>query len=783
MPLKTVRGFRFENCTVDPVRRVLACAGRPVALKPKTFELLLFLVAHADRVVTKEELLQALWPDSFVEESNLSQHVFLLRRALSEQGLSERLIVTAPGRGYQFAARVEEELEAAHGAPTALSGELLVHAVESTTTVVVEETSESAVLAATLSTGLRAHRRLWLALAGALVLAAGGFAYYWLHRPQPALRKVVIADFLNLTGDPAFDRSLPTALGFGLGQSPYLQVMGTGEEHAALAAMEKPPDTPLLGDTALEVCRRNDYQALLQGRIETAGVRYHLSMEVIGCASGKSLGVFRAEAANKDHVLDALDTLAARVRRKLGESNQSIDQFETPMREATTFSFEALKAYDTGSDLGNANQYQASIPYFQKAVELDPNFAEAQASLGTAYYDMGALGKASEYYRKAFDLSANLSPLERVFIQSSYFIMAERDLPAGRQAFEDWARLYPAQESAWIDLAVVNMQLGNFPAAIEAGEHSLRYVEVRPPLAYANLAQAYMRANRFADAKRTVAEAQALGKDSVLAHHLLLQMAMIENDRGALEREIAWNQSNPQLYWSLETQAIYEAAQGRYRRSEEIFQSAISDAAKNAGPEVADNLREVEAEVEIELGRMAKAKELLRQVTDQSDLGFAETALKAGDTSTGEAILRKPEQFPHGTFEHNVYLPEIRALLALHRGNASAAVSELEASVPYELGVPEAIDVRGEALLAARQAAKAREEFQKLIDNPALDDAPYPRYTLAHLGLARAYRLEGSIAASRDEYQKFFGLWKDADPDVPVLVQARAEFAHLPAVP
>jgi eukaryotic-like serine/threonine-protein kinase len=776
MPLVFNGLYRFQEFELKPSGRVLLRKGRPLKVSPKAFEVLVYLVVNAGRVITKEELLTAVWPDSFVEESNLAQQISGLRKVF---GNDSGLIATVPGRGYQFTAPVQVEAPAEPHAAT-LPGEVLVQRVREHAHLVIEES-----VSQPPPGEARAFRFSggWIAastiIAGAIALAA----VYVVKRNSrpPELRKVVIADFLNLTGDPAFDRSLKTALAVGLGQSPYLQVMGSAEEQSALATMEKAADTPLFRDVALEVCRRNDYQTLVNGKIETSGIRYQLTMELVGCVTGKSLGVFRAQAANKDVVLDTLDTLAERVRKRVGESTQSIEQFQVPMREATTFSFEALKAYDTGSDLGNANKYQASIPYFEKAVELDPNFAEAQASLGTAYYDMGALDQAAGYYRKAFDLSANLSPLQRVFIQSNYFIMAERNLTAGRQAFEEWARLYPAQESAWIDLAVVNMQLGDFPAAIEAGEHSVRYLEVRPPLAYANLAQAYMRANRFADAKRTIAESEALGKDSVLAHHLLLQMAMIESDRGALEREIAWNQTNPQLYWSLETQAIYEAAQGRFRRSEEVFQLAISDAAKNAGPEVTDNLREVEAEVEIELGNVAKARELLRQVKDPSDLGFAETAAEAGDFSAGEAMLRKPEQFPHGTFEHNVYLPEIRALLALHRGDPASAVALLQASIPYELAVPQLIDLRGQAFLAAMQGARAQEEFQKRIDHPALDDALYPANTLAHLGLARAYALEGNLSASRDEYQKLFALWHDSDPDLPVLVQARTEFAHLRA--
>jgi eukaryotic-like serine/threonine-protein kinase len=777
MPLVSNDLYRFQDFELSPSGRALLRKGEPLTVSPKAFEVLTYLVANAGRVVTKDELLKAVWPDSFVEESNLAQQISGLRKVFGDES---KLIATVPGRGYQFTANVVKVEAPAESHSESLPGEVLVRRVHERAHLVIEESGAPALSGEPRAFRFSSGGIVACTILAAAIAVAAVYAVKRFSRP-PELHKVVIADFLNLTGDPAFDRSLKTALAVGFGQSPYLQVMGSAEEQSALAAMEKAADTPLFRDTALEVCRRNDYQALVNGRIEASGIRYRLTLEIAGCVTGKSLGVFRAEAANKDVVLDTLDTLAERVRKRLGESSQSIEQFQVPMREATTFSFEALKAYDTGSELGNANKYQASIPYFQKAVELDPNFAEAQASLGTAYYDMGALDTATEYYRKAFDLCANLSALERVFIQSNYFIMAERDLPAGRQAFEEWARLYPAQESAWIDLAVVNMQLGDFPAAIEAGEHSVRYPEVRPPLAYANLAQAYMRANRFGDAKRTIAESEALGKDSVLAHHLLLQMAMMENDRGALEREIVWNQTNPQLYWSLETQAIYEAAQGRYRRSEEVFQLAISDAAKNADPEVADNLQEVEAEIEIELGRAAKARELLRQVKDHSDLGFAETAAEAGDLSAGEAMLRKPEQFPHGTFEHNVYLPEIRALLALHRGDAAGAVALLQPSIPDELAVPELIDLRGQAFLAARQGARAQKEFQKRIDYPALDDAPYPANHLAHLGLARAYALEGNLSASRDEYQRFIALWHDSDPDLPVLVQARTEFALLRA--
>ncbi len=779
MPLKTEKVFRFENCTVDSARRVLLCVGQPVALNPKTFDLLLFLITHAGRVVTKEELLQALWPDSFVEERNLSQHVFLLRKALAERGLAERLIVTVPGRGYQFAARVEEVDEDTPARP-AQGNDLVLHAVQSTTTVVVEEDTAPAG-SGRLASNLRSHPRFWLASAAVLLLACGIFVWWWLHRPAPQLRKVVIAEFLNLTGDSSYDGTLKSALEVGLSQSPYIQVMGKAEEQGALATMEKAADTPLLRDTALEVCRRNDYQALINGKIELSGIRYPITMELVSCTTGKPLAVYRAEASGKPVVLDTLDVLAERARRKLGEPDKSIEQFQVPIRAATTFSFEALKDYEIGSNLGENSKILECIPYFQKAVDLDPKFASALASLGTAYFDLGASDKAVGYYKQAYDLSGNVTELERLYIQSNYHIMAEHDIVAGRDSFREWTQLYPEQETPWDELSTSNEQLGDYPAAITAAQRSLK-VNVRPTMSYENLAWDYMRANRFADARRTIAEAQALGKDSFTEHQLLMRMAMIENDRGAIEREIAWTEKNPRLYGSLGTQAVYAAAQGRVHRSEELFQSSISDAQKEVNAEVADSIRELEAEMEIELGRTAKALEILNQVKNRDSLVFAVLATKAGDTSIGEATLRKPEQFPRGTFEHNVYLPEIRALLALHRGDAAGAVTDLDPSIPYQLGAAEVIDLRGQALLAARQTAKARGEFQKLIDNPALDDDPYPRYTLAYLGMARAYALDGNTSDSRDEYQKFFALWKDADTDVPVLLQARSEFARLPAV-
>jgi eukaryotic-like serine/threonine-protein kinase len=768
--------YVFDEFELNPSARAFRRKSEPVSLSPKAFEVLTYLVANPGRVVTKDELLKAVWPDSFVEESNLAQHISWLRKALADKS---KYITTVPGRGYQFTAEVRTE-SSPESLPEAQGGDIIVQRVRERTQVLVEESSPAP---SSLSppTKTRELPIGWLAgslLAVALIATSVTFMVKRFSKP-PALRKVVIADFLNLTGDPSFDHTLKSAFGIGLEQSPYIQIMGTGEEHSALQMMEKASDTPLLGDTALDVCRRKDYQALLRGKIELANFRYKLTMEVLGCVSGKTLDVFRAEAADNDMVLDTLDSLAERVRKKLGEPSESIERFQVPIREETTFSFAALKAFEIGSNLGNDGKLQECIPYFQKAVDLDPNFANAQASLGTAYYDLGAFEKAREYYKKAFNLSGNLSQVEKLYIRSNYYVMVERDLIAGRQNFEEWTQIYPGQESPWIDLDVVQTQLGNFPAAIEAGEHVLKDITARPAMAYEELARADMRQNRFADSKRTIAEGQASGKDDPGMHHILLQIAMIEEDPQALAQEIAWSQKNPELFTSLEDQAIFAAGQGRYHQCEELFDRAILDAAKEVNAELADNLRLIEAEVEVELGRTAQAKELLLQIKNQDSLDFAVVATKAGDISVGKASLQKPEEYPHGTFEHNVFLPELRALLALQRGDPASAIAALETSAPYDLAKPEVIDLRAQAYLAAHQGAKAQQDFQRLIDNPALEDPIHPRTILAHLGLARAYALENNASASREEYQKFFALWNHADSDLPVLNQARSEYARL----
>jgi eukaryotic-like serine/threonine-protein kinase len=780
MSLKENDIYRFGEFEVDPVGRRFSRNGALVPLHPKALEILIYLVTHSGRVVTKEEILQAVWPESFVEEGNISQQISALRKALGDRS---DCIATVPGRGYQFAARVEVALLADGSLDSQTEG-VLVQRVREHTQVVIEESFPAPIpvrAPAPIALLGRVPRRIvgWSVLA--VVLLAAAATYLWMRFSKPPeLRKVLVEDTLNLTGDSTFDLTLKRALEAGIGQSPWIQLMGKGEEDAALTAMEKPVDTPLLGDVALDVCKRSAYQALLRTRVESSPDKYgyRMAMDVVNCATGATLATYKASAGNKDILLGTLDSLSLRARRKLGEPDKSMEEFQVPFN-ATTFSFEALLDYSQGVNLGRQGKFQEAIPYFQKAADIDGKFAWAQSALAVTYYNLGDRPKAAEYARRAFDLSDNVSEYEKLYIRYTYYLDTLHDLDGAAKEIVEWARVYPNDMAAWEALTDIEIERGRFPQAIEAGERGMKLMVARAPSTYVILARAYMRANRFGDAKRIISEAEAQSIDSQSLHVILFDIAAVQHDSRGMQHELDWNKGKPELYSLLEDQAIVAADAGKIREFEDSYKSAISSALKEAGEEIADSTLWEEIRIEAELGREAKAKELLHQVRDRSGIYGAVIEASAGDGSEAEAYLKLPEQYPHGTMEHFVYLPEVKALLALRHHNPAAAISALEPTAPYELAAPEVIEIRGEAYLAEKQGEKAEAEFRKLIANPGLEDPVRPWTVLAPLALARAYTLEGNKAASKTEYENFFALWKDAESDLPALQEARREYAQI----
>ncbi|MGC2620408.1 MAG: winged helix-turn-helix domain-containing protein, partial [Acidobacteriaceae bacterium] len=365
-------------------------AGERVALSPKAFEVLACLVANPGRIISKDELMKTVWPDSFVEEGNLAQHISGLRKAMGDRA---DLIVTVPGRGYQFAAPVEQVVETALAEPER-GGETVVQRVRERTRIVVTETALPALPApATRPLGLT--QRGWMAaVAAAAIVVAAVSIYLWKRSvPPPESRKVVVADFVNATGDPALDQTLKRALEIDLGQSPYLDVMGQGEAARTLQLMGKPPASALTPDVAKELCVRTNRQVVLAGTIASVGREYLLTLQATDCNSSRPVAGAKAEAGSKEKILAALDSVAGRVRAGLGESKLSLESFQVPIEQATTSSLEALKAYSMGSYL-NVDDSQ-KLAFFQKAIQLDPQFALAYSRIATVYYNNGEVNVAT----------------------------------------------------------------------------------------------------------------------------------------------------------------------------------------------------------------------------------------------------------------------------------------------------------------------------------------------------------------------------------------------------
>jgi eukaryotic-like serine/threonine-protein kinase len=795
MSLSVKHLYRFGPFDLDPEQRVVRREGTRIALPPKAFDVLLYLVRNPLRLVTKEELLRAVWPDSFVEEGNLSQNIFLLRKALTTPRNDVRYIVTIPGRGYQFASAVETvnqlpQLSPVETDPTN-GGGIGLSTVHSTMRIVVHEeiddtTSPPPAGYAALPGRSRRHWGRWFAVAGFLLAGLASVSFFWWrhHRQPSSSQTIVLADFVNRTGDGSFDVVLKKALEIDLAQSPYLDVMSEQEAVGTLQLMGRELDAALTPDVAKEICQRSNRQVMLTGSIANLGREYLLTLEASDCISGKELAEAKAEAASKEKVLAALDLTADKLREALGESAKSVERFQVPIAQATTSSLEALKAYSIGEYMvGKTGKEETeTLPMFQRAVELDPQFAMAYAAIATDYYNLNEAKLAAPYYQKAFDLSGQVSEKERLYIRAHYYADSRKDVAQGIKEYQLWAETYPRDWGPWLNMANQYTQTGQYASAIAAGEQALRLDPSRG-INYSVLARAYMRVNRYADAKSTAQRAVKMGKDSSGLHALLFQLAFIEGDQAAMLHEIAWSMGKASQWRCLDIRAFAAATEGKYKQSEELFRKAYGAAERENLAETADDILIDQASVEFESGMPLAARATLSRVkqqdTDNPDFAFLKAEL--GDLSFAEHFLTVYGNTSHpGTLMTYEYAPRLRAEIALHRAKPLDAVAALEPAAPYELaGGLSAFAQRGEAYRRAGQAQNAAAEYRDILAHRGVDPIS-PLFPLAHLWLGRADAQAGHVQESRSEYEKLFVLWKDADRDLPVLLAARREYAALP---
>ena len=624
------------------------------------------------------------------------------------------------------------------------------------------------------------------------VLAAGGL--YFHSRSGKTLTEkdtVVLADFANTTGDQVFDETLKQALAADLDQSPFLNILPEQRVRETLRLMGRSPSDRVWKEVASEICQRRESKAVLAGSIATLGTQYAIGLEATNCQNGDSLAREEVQANSKEDVLKALDKAATRLREKLGESLSSIEKFDAPIEQVTTSSLEALKAYGLGEKARNEQGNLAATSFLKRAIELDPNFAAAYASLSSIYGDLAEDGLQNENLEKAYALRDRVSERERFRISFLYYDTVTGEWEKARPILELWAKTYPRDAVPYINLSADAVFLGQWENALTPGLDALR-LDPGDSVVYANLGAIYLALDRVDEAQAILDRAKARKFDPETAHFLLYQIAFLRDDRVGMQQQLAWANGRPELGSVIGFASDTEAYYGRLAKGRDLLHQAM-DAAQHNDLKTAAALWKVYGALrEAELGNSDKARQdtasALSATSSQGVKIISALALaRAGDiTRAGTSLKELERTVVPDSFYDSYWLPTIRAAIEIDRGNPARAVQYLEKAASCELGaytiLPMAtmypVYLRGQAFLKAAQGQQAAAEFQKMLSHRGLM-TNFPLGALAHLGLARAYALSGDGAKARTKYQDFFALWKDADPDIPILKEAKAEYAKL----
>ena len=685
--------------------------------------------------------------------------------------------------------RLKRDTESGRSAVMASGVEGVV--AESGTTGGKPASSGSVVAAPAASTGTvvaaapgKNRNRKWLIGAAAGVLAAailGAFSY---SRRASALTEkdfILLTDFTNTTGDQVFDGTLKQALAVQLEQSPFLNVYPQERVREALKFAGRSPDDRVTVPVARDLCQREGIKAVLAGSISSLGSNYVVDLEALNCRTGDTIARQQAEAPSKEKVLQALGTAAKEIRGPLGETVASIEHFSAPIDQATTSSLEALKAYAMGDDKRAREGDLAALPFYKRAVELDPNFAMAYARMGAVYGNQGDLQRSAENSQKAFDLRERTSEIEKFYITDHYYNDVTGEVPKAIENLELWIQTYPRDWGARNNLVGNYSLLGDFPKALAQALECLR-LQPDDVLPYQNLMTVYLRMNRLEEAKAIYQQSVDKKLEDEFLHNSRFVIAYLEGDNQEMDRQAAWASGKTEESNMLLAQAGVATMRGQLKKSRELSQRAFDSAKKFDLASNAAFAAGYRGIVETWMGDPAAARFWSNQALDLSNNEFVWTAAAlamAGDSSRPAKVIEtQGKAHPKDTNAQQIWIPQVRAALEIKRGNPSAAVEALK---PAEIAEPNDIGptfYRGLAYLAMKSGKQAAAEFQK-IENRKTIFPLSPLHPLARLQLARSQALAGDSAAARSTYQDLFALWKDADPDLPLLKQARDEYARL----
>jgi DNA-binding winged helix-turn-helix (wHTH) protein/Tfp pilus assembly protein PilF len=808
--MKSEGMFQFGEFQIDPLARTLRREEGIVTLNRRAFDVLLYLVQNPGRVLTRDELLKNVWPETFVDENSLAQSISALRRALEERPGDNSYIVTLPGRGYQFVSQVRAVKSAAvldaAAANRGPSGVILQQQTIRTSFITEEEISPgTTALPDSRAARIPKYWKIATPLLLVALLVAVGLDYRARQKERLTEKDtIVLADFANSTGDAIFDDTLKMGLSISLRQSPFLNVLPDSQVRKTLQLMTRPANTKLTPEVARELCLRAASKVYLAGSIGSLGSEYVLGLKAVNCQSGDTLAQEQVTAARKEKVLDALGDAASKLRGELGESLATVQKFDVPLAQATTSSLEALQAYSLGGKIANEKGSAAALPYLERAITLDPTFAVGYSAVGNSYLNLGAMGRASEYITKAFQLREHASERERLGIAAGYYQYVIGDLDKSAQAYREQIESYPRVIPAYANLSIVFAKQGQYDKAADITRQGMRLAPERVGW-YDNLAIYALAQQHFDEARQVIHEAEARKLDDSGIHDVLYALAFLRSDSAAMAEQQLWYAARADYQtFGLEFASETEAYGGHLARARDLTKRAVDSAIRTDSKETGAIWEAIAAQREAAYGNSPQAQQRAAEALKLAPASQAAQSLTAlglamaGDMARAESLAQDLEKrFPLDTQMQSLWLPTIRAQLALRGKSPALALQALPPASRIDLGLTMAtgnssclfpIYVRGEAYLAAGQGTAAAAEFQKILDHNGIVWNCWTE-AMAHLGVARANALQsraaqGEVAAAARvralaAYRDFLTIWKDADPGIAILKQAKTEYANL----
>ncbi len=699
---------------------------------------------------------------------------------------------TESGRAVVHSSGAVAAAQESHGLPgAAVRSATGVTPVSAISRSAAELGDTNAAIGPVIGTNKPSRLPILAAVAVLVALLIAGALYFRSRQAAKLTEKdsVLLADFVNTTGDAVFDGTLKQALAVQLEQSPYLNIVPESKIRGALRLMGRSPDERLTNDVAREICQRQGIKAMLTGSIAGLGNHFVIELAAVNGQTGDALAHEQAEANSKEEVLKALDKAASNLRQKMGESLASVQQFTKPLEQATTSSLEALQAFTLGEEAHRNTDEDQAIPHLKRAVELDPNFAVAWATLGVASNNVGRQTDAIAAITKAYELRDRASERERFYIQAHYNNQVLENFDKTLATYAEWRQTYPRDTIPYYNAALEYTAMGQPDKALDLASQALR-IDPKDRYAYANLAYAYIALDRFDEAKSIVEQAGAQKTDSILTHLVAMNLAELRGDWTTFNHEIELQHGTATESFILFWKANGEAALGKVKLSRQDFQQSRTGSLTAGDKDFAATAFVIDALDDVLLGYPADAKRKTEQALDLSQARSvrAQAAIVMsgyGDLAKSAAIIaQQAHEFPEDQYLKLMAWPTAQAIAFVQKNQPADAIAVLESTRPYEFGIgPNSLGggpayIRGVAYLKLKDGAKAAAEFQHILDHRGMGVSD-PEYPLARLNLGRAYALQGDTAKARTAYQDFFAAWKDADPDVPVLVAAKAEYEKL----